>query len=1158
MVLLARGKRRVLVPVVIATVGVLISILLALAVNEVSTLERWPGWLDLIRRHPVRAVVLILAATCGLTVISILIDRRGPEPASSVDVLDSEERIKDHISERTQSTREQSGLIERLPPYPREIIAASGDDQAVILRVVKAFADPAIDPYALAREWGASAPQALEDLPVAGRLAVAELLHAYGEPAAAIAQIRAAVRMGVTPRAYWLVRAAQFAALVFGEDAQQVQELLDEAEAVDANYPLLIGLRHALAERWQAAEDALAPWNPASAWERDARANLRGVVLARSGQLDQAIAVLQGAGAHARTAGMLILWAKLLLERAARGSGDSRWADALGAIEAALLARNQRRAWRGESAEAVAVAAEAALAADDPQQAWTITRPSPQGDASEQEAADGRVLLTAAVAAALTGRTDQARELVTETDDAYQRARIEAELASAEHGGQTAIAAWRRTFRACTSDDQRLHALDRLAKEGFLDHEALGALRAHYPEAVGDIELDHAVMSATGPEADEQLRAWEARSPLASVRRAELAREDDPRKAAEILTDATARHNDPRLLRLAIDCYTEAGEWKLAEELAEQALADGGTLWPGRADVLRRLLLITWALRAWPKVASTSRSLLEIDADDDDARWALATAQVHTGELEQAWHTLGRAGTVFRATTPGRCQYLLELTRRFADVENVARTALEAIKTFPDDHEVQAAALNALTLGPDLSGLTEEVSGEITAAWSSFFERYPDSRYFSAFALREGENPLADIEEMMRAHARGYEEVLATIRDQQLPLGALKRFSGKPYAATFLYRPLGYHPAGSSAPPDIDYELAVAREARDHAVLVDASALYTLALLPQIASALIALTHRPAVIDAAFMDLIASDDHFNTPSNWTMDFDHTRDRVVVTEHPQEMIDRQRALIRLMLETARTLRRVAHPALVHLTSPDPEKDSPWNLTLDAAKESGAILWTDDVGLRRLAHGEGVKAFGTLSLLTLARERGRIDENEAGRITRSLISEFVVDLPFDLAALEAVATADNWAPNGPATVLSRAHTWNGHLGAAESMLHHALLHAPPAHYSQWSYAAMAGLTASAPANQDGNMTALITRILCARWSRPEHAEALAAALTALVPDHATAIMRSALDSTWRDLRRNHGHDAGAIVFRHLISRLDEGHRAHGADLIAASAA
>jgi hypothetical protein len=54
--------------------------------------------------------------------------------------------------------------------------------------MVQVFADPAIDPHMVAREWATSAPQALEDLRCAGRLAVAELLHAYGELAAAIVQ----------------------------------------------------------------------------------------------------------------------------------------------------------------------------------------------------------------------------------------------------------------------------------------------------------------------------------------------------------------------------------------------------------------------------------------------------------------------------------------------------------------------------------------------------------------------------------------------------------------------------------------------------------------------------------------------------------------------------------------------------------------------------------------------------------------------------------------------------------------------------------------------------------------------------------------------------------------------------------------------------------
>lgn len=48
-----------------------------------------------------------------------------------------------------------------------------------------------------------------------------------------------------------------------------------------------------------------------------------------------------------------------------------------------------------------------------------------------------------------------------------------------------------------------------------------------------------------------------------------------------------------------------------------------------------------------------------------------------------------------------------------------------------------------------------------------------------------------------------------------------------------------------------------------------------------------------------------------------------------------------------------------------------------------------------------------------------------------------------------------------------------------------------------------------------------------------------------------------MRSALEKTWREVRRSHGQGDGAIVFRHLITRLDEDNRAHGAELIADSA-
>jgi hypothetical protein len=101
-------------------------------------------------------------------------------------------------------------------------------------------------------------------------------------------------------------------------------------------------------------------------------------------------------------------------------------------------------------------------------------------------------------------------------------------------------------------------------------------------------------------------------------------------------------------------------------------------------------------------------------------------------------------------------------------------------------------------------------------------------------------------------------------------------------------------------------------------------------------------------------------------------------------------------------------------------------------------------------------------------------------------------------------------------------------------------------------------MTGLRAqSSEQYRDNNTTALITRVLCASWSGPQHAAALSTALIVVTPENSASIMRASLERTWSQLLRTHGQNEAAVVLRHLINRLDQDLRAHGADLIAASA-
>jgi tetratricopeptide (TPR) repeat protein len=421
------------------------------------------------------------------------------------------------------------------------------------------------------------------------------------------------VDWGAKPRAYWLVRMAQVQVTPGEDDPTRVDRLLAEAEQVDTAYPLVAAMKSFVADDWNQTVRALEGWNPPTFWEQETAVAFRYAALLNMEKLDEAISALDSDPREFRSAWILLQLAQLLRARAVQGTGDSRLADATRAVEIAIRARNMRRLWRSDSAEAAAVAAEAAVVADDPQQVWTLTRPGPDGEATPSEVADSRVLPVAAMGAVLTGRFAQARELIDSASDGYVRLRIEAELSSADPshtGTPTAVEAWRATLRAATTDEEKLQTLRGLAMEGTSDHAVLEELSARYPHAVAEIETISTIASVSGPDADERLRALEPRSPLASVRRAELLRHDDPEAAAELLIDANTRWRNPRLLLLALDCYQDAGRWEQADQVAQDALAQIGPRWSGRATILRRLADIQSARNDWPKVEMTCRALL--------------------------------------------------------------------------------------------------------------------------------------------------------------------------------------------------------------------------------------------------------------------------------------------------------------------------------------------------------------------------------------------------------------------------------------------------------------------------------------------------------------------------------------------------------------------
>jgi tetratricopeptide (TPR) repeat protein len=662
---------------------------------------------------------------------------------------------------------------------------------------------------------------------------------------------------------------------------------------------------------------------------------------------------------------------------------------------------------------------------------------------------------------------------------------------------------------------------------------------------MAEIDAIRKVASISGPDADSRLRNFEQEFPLASVRRAELIRAaGDLSRAARVLVDAMQRWKDPRLLLMAVDCYMEDGDWPGARAIAQQTLTESGVLWPGRATVLRRLTEIDLALHDWSSAMSACRSLLELDDRDDDARWNLALCEFRDGDPREAWRTLRRQGEP-RPTTPHRAMFLLDLVRRFCDAHEVARTALAQLRAFPQDEDVHLAAMDAINMRIDRSELSEEVGREVTEAWTLFFEHFPASSRITKYTFVDNTLPV-DMESMLRADAASYQEAHASVLNDLAPIGVLGLVAGRPYAAIFSYRPLGVHRIASPLDQDVRAELQNVRDAIDQDCIVDASALFTLALIPDVGPALTRLTRRMLTTTAGLTDLLAADDYLSLPSSGTMGFDPDRERFFAEEINPAIRQRQQQQISAMLAHARNLRRAGHPALVNLPPLQGGLEPPWLLNVDAARTTGAALWCDDLGLRRIAYAFGVRTFGTASMLDAAVERGFLDGATYRRALHTLTAEYTVDLPFDQELLINVAAEQEWQPGPVTAVLGRAAAWAQPEQAA-TVLRTALRRVAFDAITAWTYQALSGLHSASPQeHRHRNLIQVSMALACEAWARPDHIRGVSNALGSLLPEHAEQIFDAVLKALWGNISKNYGPDEAVLIMIHLVGGLSDSAR------------
>ncbi len=333
---------------------------------------------------------------------------------------------------------------------------------------------------------------------------------------------------------------------------------------------------------------------------------------------------------------------------------------------------------------------------------------------------------------------------------------------------------------------------------------------------------------------------------------------------------------------------------------------------------------------------------------------------------------------------------------------------------------------------------------------------------------------LATMQETAAASA-SVEEILGRVRDAWLPLGFVATVQGRGYATTLVQRSLGVLISGAADDDEHALDVHAARHALDMPTVVDASALLVLTGMSSAAR----LEGEFPVLELpaeAMRDIYRASHEIRAlaGSPGSTSWNRHLDGMVFYPLSEDEYGRQLRRAQALEDLARrvTVRTLNDFSLFSELMQDP-KHASWLHPIQLAHSQGAALWSDDLGLRRLARSAGIACFGTPALIDALRDRGLDNATTAvahnaileqtAADNRDLALDMTVDVALHLQDLLHIAEHDGWLPRAGAVVLARASWWAWQPQPTRDLLilyQRVSTHAPTS-LPDWQHAAMAGL-------------------------------------------------------------------------------------------------
>ncbi|MER6666476.1 hypothetical protein ABT256_18185 [Amycolatopsis japonica] len=987
------------------------------------------------------------------------------------------ERLHSHITGIRSEIRDLAGLfaakkdlstlLRKIPPGARSILEKMYVDQPnVAAALINSILGSASSNIAV-RELALNPPHWLTASDAQAWLFLAEEAHSFGDPSLASTLFEKVADLGLD-RSTNLCRSALTASAA--QDNERAHALLSKAEELGPKNPLAKVYKAAI--RGGDAGEILAAAREIGQLGLDADCLIA-----------QAIAIAEGPKAgityfrrvislYPDYAGPYLQLVRNYLSGAAQARIHFGSAERREMRELALTARNLRREWGGDSAEAVMYACEVALERGDWNDVLNLGRQDPDGEATEIEAEDPRVLHVVAEAALANGDRELAQELISSTADEFDRAFLEAKSALLfNDGSRQSIAA-------------RYHIAWKFARDATERNAVwmgLAAIGADLPER-GTLETSNDVHSALIlgrheasndqlEDALSRLRPWRNRSPLVIEMIAAIYIEkNDIDSAAEVLERAATRFGDPRFRARAAQVLADYGELAKAEEIAVQALASLGD-----DPILRRTLheiRISSAQerKTWREMEEHIRTLIDEQGSTETRRWYLSGALFNQRMFQASWDVLQEEPKL-EPTSAERALMWIDLATKFRFDERLAQEILSLLERHgAANADFSGQVIGRLVLWAHEANLSAYMTERLRVTIAEFIENNPEHSSFRAISIPED----ADADTLKEVFRQFLEPGTATLEDLRrqvgdlkAPYGMLSALTGKPYSSTLAHRAAGCLPIWLPVDDIEAQEKMAASEAIESAIVLDASTLAICYFLRDIWPAIISSFTQVVIPLEARSDIIHAVQSFLLPSDGSLGWNAQAGAPSMSDADPVAQTRLRSHSQWMLSATEDLDVTDWPTIQTLRDTEnwnePERFLPWLTPLDFAATNDVVLFADDAALRMIGRSIGVRCFGTVALLQVLLEARKITQVQFNYAQDAMRREFCVDLPLDPIALNRILEQDSWSSAAVPFAFSRPTAWRipSTLRTWSTLLAH-LIKENPSDLAYWLYCATIGVT------------------------------------------------------------------------------------------------